>query len=231
MADTTPVTFESEMAKARRLLLAKRFGEARPIYERLIAEYPQRYQPYHRLAVVADHQQQHREAEKLYFRAIRLNRHDAEVFNDLGYCLYSQGKLAEAERILKQAVTMNPRSARFRNNLGLVLGRLGRYDEAFAQFRRGGRQADALHNLAVIRAAGGETGIRWVPYVEGSAGGRGAAVEQTATASHGVHPRASLPEASRTLNSSFHRPSVLVETHHSSNIPSSVIREWNRTGT
>jgi len=154
--DSMPVTFETEMARASNLVLAKRFDEARPIYERLVEEYPDRYQPYHRLAVVADHQQQHREAEKLYFQAIRLDRNDAELFNDLGYCLYSQGKLPQAQRILNQAVTMNPQSARYRNNLGLVLGHLGRYDEALEQFQRSGRPADAHYNVAVIRAAGGD---------------------------------------------------------------------------
>jgi len=154
--DTIPAAFETEMARANKLVLAKRFAEARPVYQRLVEEYPDRHEPYHRLAVMADHQRQHREAEKFYLQAIRFNRNDAELFNDLGYCLYSQGKLPEAERILNQAVSMNPHNARARNNLGLVLGRLGRYDEALKQFQRGGRPADALYNVAVLRAVGGE---------------------------------------------------------------------------
>ena len=45
--------------------------------------------------------------------------------------------------------------------------------------------------------------------------------------SHEPQPSAS----SLTLNSSFQRPLLFVLTHHNSSTPSSVIREWKRTGT
>ena len=46
-----------------------------------------------------------------------------------------------------------------------------------------------------------------------------------------AHGSFSSPRSSRTLNSSFHRLSDVVLTHHSSSTPSSVIRDWNFTGT
>ena len=144
--------FGAELAKGRNLEQAGKYDEARTIYERLVARYPKRYEAYHRLAVVADHQRRHREAQALYTQAIRLNGSNPELFNDLGYSLYLQGKLKKAESAILKAVAMRPSNSCYRNNLGLVLGHLGRDDEALDQFRRGGSQADAYYNLAFVRA-------------------------------------------------------------------------------
>ncbi len=145
--------FNAELAKGRNLERAGKYAQARPIYEHLIAASAERYEPYHRLGVVADHQRRHREAQALYAQAIRLRGGDPELFNDLGYCLYLQGKLDKAEAALRKAVRLRPASSRYRNNLGLVLGHLGRDDQALEQFRRSGSQADAYYNLAFVHAS------------------------------------------------------------------------------
>jgi Tfp pilus assembly protein PilF len=151
-AETHQALFHKQLAKGRRLEEAGDSTAARNVYQTLIARFPDRYQPYHRLGVVADRQGRHREAQALYTRAIRLGGAGAEVFNDLGYCFYLQGKYEYAERSLRKAVLLVPASARFRNNLGLALGRQGRYDEALKQFTRSGNKADAYHNLAYVHA-------------------------------------------------------------------------------
>ena len=148
--------FHAELAKGQNLQRAGKLDEARKIYEPLIADYPQHYQAFHGLAVVADQQRRHREAEALYAQAIRLNGREAQLFNDLGYCLLLQGELAKAESALLKAVTLRPADSRCRNNLGLVLGHLGRYDDALEQFRHGGSEADAFYNLAFVWAARNE---------------------------------------------------------------------------
>jgi Tfp pilus assembly protein PilF len=153
-----PADFNAALATGRNLERAGKYDQARPIYERLVAEYPKRYEPYHRLAVVADHQRRHREAEALYAQAIRLCGTDPELFNDLGYCLYLQGKLEKAEAALLKAVSLRPAGSRYRNNLGLVLGHLGRPDEALEEFRRAGSEADAYYNLAFVHASQEDVG-------------------------------------------------------------------------
>ncbi|MEJ5342860.1 MAG: tetratricopeptide repeat protein [Thermogutta sp.] len=143
--------YAAQLAKARTLERAGKLDAAREIYERLIVWAPDRYEAYHRLAVVCDRQQRFLEAESLYAQAIRLNPKDPDLFNDLGYCYLLQGKLDKAERALLKAVGISPANERYRNNLGLVYGYQGRYQEALDQFRRGGSEADAWYNLAYVQ--------------------------------------------------------------------------------
>lgn len=147
--------FFDGMLKGRQLEQQGKLSEAREIYQRLIVQYPHRYEPYHRLGVVADRQKRYREAVALYTQAIALNP-DPEIFNDLGYSYYLQGQLDKAESALLKAVSMKPASPRFRNNLGMVYGFQGRYEEALDQFRRGGSEADACYNMAFILATQGK---------------------------------------------------------------------------
>lgn len=145
--------FAEEVSRAGTLEKAGKYDEARTIYQRLIVEYPDRHEGYHRLAVVADRQKRYREAQSLYEEALRLERNNAELFNDLGYCFFLQGQLDKAERSLLNAVAMAPSNPRFRNNLGMVYGHQGREEEAMEQFRRAGSEADAHYNLAFVKAA------------------------------------------------------------------------------
>jgi Flp pilus assembly protein TadD len=127
--------------------------EARATYERLIASCPNRYEAYHRLAVVADRQRRYDEAQALYTQAIRRNGRNPDLFNDLGYCFYLQGKMDKAQTALLKAVAMRPAEARYRNNLGLVYGMQGRYEEALEQYRRADGEGNAYYNLAFVKAA------------------------------------------------------------------------------
>jgi len=145
--------YNRELANGRELERLGKPVEARAVYERLITAYPRRCEAYHRLAVVADGQRRYPEAQALYTQAIRLNNRNPDLFNDLGYCFYLQGKLSKAETAILKAVAMRPAEARYRNNLGLIYGQQGHYDEALDQFRRGGGEGDAFYNLAFIRAS------------------------------------------------------------------------------
>jgi Tfp pilus assembly protein PilF len=142
-----------ELGKAKQFEQVKKLPEARAVYERLISAYPHRFEAYHHLALVADCQKRHQEAQALYAEAIRLNNRDPGLFNDLGYSFYLHGKLDKAENALLKAVAMRPAEAKYRNNLGLVYGHQGRYDEAWEQFRRAGSEADAYYNLAFVKAS------------------------------------------------------------------------------
>lgn len=141
------------LAKARSFENIEKWQEAREIYEEMIVELSDRYEPYHRLGVVADQQKRHREAEALYTQAIERDATRPDLFNDLGYCYYLQGKLTKAESAMLKSVAMAPSTARYRNNLGLVLGHQGRYEDALEAFRHAGSEADAQYNLAFILAS------------------------------------------------------------------------------
>jgi tetratricopeptide (TPR) repeat protein len=153
-----PDPFTAQLAEGRKLEDAGKPAEARVVYERLTRDFPERYEPHHRLAIVLDRQKRHREAQSHYAEAQRrAPEKAAEIFNDLGYSFYLQGQLNKAESALAKAVQLEPTNARFRNNLGLVLGHQGRLPEALEQFRQAGSEADAQYNLAFIHASRGDT--------------------------------------------------------------------------
>lgn len=152
-ADEFSRSYDQELLEARNLERVGKLNEARGMYERLLGREPERYEAYHRLAVVSDRQRRYREAQALYSQAVRLQPQASDLWNDLGYCLFLQGRLDQSERALLKAVALSPSNARYRNNLGMVYGHEGRYEEALDQFRRGGSEADAYYNLAFVLAS------------------------------------------------------------------------------
>jgi len=144
--------FTKRYSQARSLESSNKLDEARAIYQELIAQYPKRWEPYHRLGLVADRQRRFTEAESLLTEALRRKPFDPEIFGDLGYCYYLQGKLDKAESALIKAVSIKPSDARYRNNLGLVYGASGRLEDALESFRHAGSEADAQYNMAFIMA-------------------------------------------------------------------------------
>lgn len=149
--------FAQEMARAKNLERSGKAHEARTAYERLVTRYPDRYEPFHRLGVMADRERRFSEAQGLFDEAIRRNPTNPDLHNDLGYCLYLQGQFDQAEAAVTHALQLNPANPRYYNNLGLIFGHQRRYDEALAQFRRGGSEADAYYNLAFMLAARDDT--------------------------------------------------------------------------
>ena len=144
--------FTKRYSQARSLESANKLDEAREIYQQLITENPDRWEPYHRLGLVADRQRRYTEAESLLSEALRRKPFDAELFGDLGYCYYLQGKLDKSESALSKAIAMKPSDGRYRNNLGLVYGAKGRDDDALGCFRKAGSEADAQYNMAFLMA-------------------------------------------------------------------------------
>lgn len=142
--------YNAQILQGKNFERVKKWEDARAVYEPLIAARPDRYEAYHRLAVVADRQQRYSEAEALYSQAIRLSPGNPELFNDLGYSFLLQNEFAKAEVAILKAVALSPSNARYRNNLGLAYGFQGRYDEAMEQFRKGGGEADACCNMAFV---------------------------------------------------------------------------------
>ncbi len=145
-------SFSKQFAQARGLESSGKLDEARAIYQDLISNNPQRWEPYHRLGLVADRQRRFSEAESLLSEALRRKPMDAEIFGDLGYCYYLQGKLEKAESAFSKAISIRPSDARNRNNLGLVYGAKGQNDKALECFRHAGSEADAQYNMAFVLA-------------------------------------------------------------------------------
>lgn len=149
--------YNAQILQGKNFERVKKWEEARSTYQQLIAARPDRYEAFHRLAVVADRQQRYSEAEALYSQAIRLSPGNPELFNDLGYSYLLQNEFAKAEVAILKAVAIAPSNERYRNNLGLAYGFQGRYEEAMEQFRKAGSEADACCNMAFVLAQQGRT--------------------------------------------------------------------------
>jgi len=140
------------LARAKAHDKAGKPDKAREVYEQLIAEYPDRATAFHRYGVSADRQRRHREAQALLTRAVQLEPRNAEMLNDLGYCLYLQGQLGKAESAILKSAKLDPSKNRTWNNLGIVLGAQGRYEDGLNAFRQAGSEADAQYNLAFVHS-------------------------------------------------------------------------------
>ncbi len=149
--------YNAQILQGKNFERVKKWEEARTTYQQLIAARPDRYEAFHRLAVVADRRQRYSEAEALYSQAIRLSPGNPELFNDLGYSYLLQNEFAKAEVAILKAVAIAPSTERYRNNLGLAYGFQGRYEEAMEQFRRAGSEADACCNMAFVLSQQGRT--------------------------------------------------------------------------
>lgn len=126
----------------------KRAGEA---YREILSHSPKCGEAVHRLAIVTDRLGQHEEAEGYFKQALKLMPGNADVFCDLGYSYYLQGRWAEAEMNLKQAVSLERKHARAHNNLGLLYAQTNRLAEAFDQFAKAGcTPAEAHLNMAFV---------------------------------------------------------------------------------
>jgi Flp pilus assembly protein TadD len=143
-----------ELAKGVELEQARKYAEARKHYEQLIRQWPARYEAYQRLGQVCDRQKRFLEAQENYQRAILLAEgREPDLFNDLGYSFFLQGKLEKAESALRKAVAMRPTEPKYHDNLGLIYGHQRRFEDAWNEFRLAAGEADAFYNLAFIKAS------------------------------------------------------------------------------
>ncbi len=92
-------------------------------------------------------------------RARRRAPEDAALLNNLGWAELAAGDARSAEATLRAALVQDPSSRRTRNNLGFALARQGRDDEALANFRAAGDEADARVNLAAACELRGEPAV------------------------------------------------------------------------
>ncbi|HND51705.1 MAG TPA: tetratricopeptide repeat protein [Pirellulaceae bacterium] len=141
--------------------LSERHGkpdEARAGYHKAIEVDPKNQTAYHRLGVMATRDGQLDDALKYFEQASAAGKPNPDLLSDLGYTLYLKHELARADTKLREALKMAPEHRAARNNLGLVLGEQKRFDEALAEFLKGGSEAEAYANLAYVQSQAGMLG-------------------------------------------------------------------------
>lgn len=133
------------------------FDEARVVYESALSISPDNKELHHRLAIIADKQQQYSVADQHYQAALRVRPNDVNILSDLGYSYTLRGNTEKAEKTLKQAIAIDPTHRGALANLGTIYAQQNRYSEALAIFRKGtASEAEAKQNVAKLfsRASG-----------------------------------------------------------------------------
>jgi len=127
--------FSEAMVKAQ-ALEATDPEEASRAYQVLTEDYPNRFEPYHRLALLFEKAGDDEAAIALYEEAMRKNPTDAAFFNDFGWYSYTQKELVNAEVLLRKANLLAPNTPKYMTNLAVVVAEQGRWDDAFALFMK-----------------------------------------------------------------------------------------------
>jgi Tfp pilus assembly protein PilF len=130
--------------------------EAMMTYRKVLEADPDNVLAHHRVGAVAVKERRFEDARLSFETAMRLAEPSAELLNDVGYLYYLRQDLPNAEAMYRQSLTKDPRNKQARNNLGLALAEQSRFDEALAEFRQVGTEAEAYSNLAYVQVKVGE---------------------------------------------------------------------------
>lgn len=144
--------FEEGMKNALDMEKTDSEGASRA-YQALTADYPNRFEPYHRLALLFEAAQDQEAAIALYEEALRMNPASAVFFNDFGWYLYSVHEYERAAAMLQKALSLDAGNPKYITNLALTTAELGRWEEAFALFQKapGAKSFDSYSAIAAIQ--------------------------------------------------------------------------------
>lgn len=133
-----------------------KYDEAINVYKQVLDNDPKNATAYHRLGAIAVKEGRLAEGRESFEQAAALGRPSAELLNDMGYLAYLQQDLPTAEAKMREALRADSRYKNAHNNLGLVLAEMGKFDEALAEFKQVGSEAEAFSNLAYVQTKMGQ---------------------------------------------------------------------------
>ncbi len=134
-----------------------RTEDAKRAYHAIISTNPKHAKALHRLGVIESQAGNFSRAFDYFTRAESLGNPSAELLGDFGYAQYLNKNMVAAAATLRRALELSPDDKRNNNNLALVLGMQGRYDDALAQFRQTGTEAESVAGLAFVQSQTGDT--------------------------------------------------------------------------
>ena len=125
----------SKFRLGKELIAAKRFEEARSVYQQICAKLKTDADSWFTLGAINGMLRRHNEAIECCSRAVELNpRHHAAWYN-LGIALRDTGQLDKSAAALRKTLQLNPQHEGAASSLGHVLAALHRYEEAEEVFR------------------------------------------------------------------------------------------------
>lgn len=147
---SSQATFENHLKQGNQALRANRLPEAQAAFEKALAIRPDDPDCHHRLAVVADKNQQFGAADDHYEAALKSRPRDPNLLSDLGYSYSLRREDRRAEVTLEQALAISPSHKGAMANLGAIYAKQGRYEDATAMFRRGASESEVQQYLAQL---------------------------------------------------------------------------------
>lgn len=129
------ILLRSRLQLGRELIAARRFEEARSVYQQICDRLRTDADCWFTLGVINGMLKRHDEAAACCSKAVELApRHSAAWYN-LGIALRDTGQLEKAAAALRKTLLLNPRHEGAATSLGHVLAALYRYEEAEEVFR------------------------------------------------------------------------------------------------
>ncbi len=132
-------TMEKDLAESLKKVdeLMKTDAEAACRYlQSLTVDYPNRYEPYHLLALYYEQAQDHEAALALYEEAQRKNPENDVFYEDFGIYLYQTGDFERALSMFQTANSYRPDNQKRWHNSALASAQLERWEEAFTLFQK-----------------------------------------------------------------------------------------------
>lgn len=129
------ILLRSKLKLGKKLLEAKRFGEARTVYEQICARRKNDPDHWFTLGVINGVLRRHEEAVACLSKAVELAPQHAAAWYNLGIALRDTEQTEKAAVALRKALSLNPRHGDAAASFAHVLIALHRYEEAEEVFR------------------------------------------------------------------------------------------------
>ncbi len=129
------ILLRSKFKRGKKLLEAKRFEEARSVYEQICASRKNDADSWLTLGVINGILRRHDEAVTCCSKVVELAPQHVTAWYNLGIALRDTGQAEQAAAALRKTLSLNPKYENAVTSLGHVLAVLHRYDEAEEVFR------------------------------------------------------------------------------------------------
>ncbi|WP_417253886.1 tetratricopeptide repeat protein [Celeribacter sp.] len=116
------------------------------------------YKRYRLEAMIADSNQEWKNADSFYQTAVGLTTRPSGVLNNWGYSKMTRGEYKEAEKLFAKAITYDPTLFTAKNNLVLARGAQGRYDLPVMEMTQTER-AQLLYTMGLTAVKSGDVAI------------------------------------------------------------------------
>lgn len=129
------VLLRSKLRLGKELIAARRFEEARSVYQQICARSKTDAENWLTLGVINGILKRHDEAVECCSKAVEFSPRHASAWYNLGIALRDTRQLEKAADALRKAFVLNPQNHAAATSLGHVLAALHRYEDAEAIFR------------------------------------------------------------------------------------------------